>query len=662
MMISKVLIANRGEIACRIIRTLKRLGIHAVAVYSDIDSNAMFVGQADSAYPLGGSSATDSYLNIDKIIKIAKESGADAIHPGYGFLSENAGFAKAVEDAGLKFIGPSHQSIAKMGSKDEAKSIMEKAGVPVIPGKNAKGMSVNDIVKEAKAIGLPVMIKAALGGGGKGMRIVHEDKALESAIESAKREAQSSFGDDALIIEKYLERARHIEVQIFADHQDVVHLFERDCSLQRRHQKVIEQAPASNLQPKTRETLYSAAIQAAKAISYTNAGTVEFMVDEKENVYFLEMNTRLQVEHPITECITGQDLVEWQLLIASGEPLPLKQEAIKQNGVAFEARLYAEDPLNDFLPATGIVKHIITPSHVEARLDLGIKPGDEIGIFYDPILAKLIVHGPTHSAALRKLQTALDQTEIVGITNNLNFLRLCARSDDFANHQIDTHYLSRHSERFKQAQMKQENALVLPAVLSCILLRANKQQSASRDPFSPWDDQTAWQLNGPALERVNLETPHGHIQAQVQHCHDGQLFVTLEDLPSGSITGTLQQGKLHYRISAKLHVADCYAFEEGFHLLQDGVSESFYYPKEDATFEDSSQDKSLVAPMPGIITNIWVKPGTHVHQGDKLLAMEAMKMEHTMSATTEGVIKSILYKVGDQVQQGSQLFEFETHA
>lgn len=665
-MIQKLLIANRGEIACRIISTCQRLGVKTIAIYSDIDKTAKHVLMSDEAYYIGPNPALESYLNVDKIIQIAKESNADAIHPGYGFLSENANFAARVEKEGIAFVGPTSKAIASMGSKDEAKSLMQKAGVPVIPGDVSQDQSTKTLMKCAQKIGLPVMLKAALGGGGKGMRIVHEQEELESAIESAKREAKNSFHDETLIIEKYLPAARHIEVQIFGDsHGQVVHLFERDCSLQRRHQKVIEEAPAPNIKDEVKQKLYDAAILAAKAINYTNAGTVEFLYDSDENIYFLEMNTRLQVEHPISEAITGVDLVEWQLMVASGEPLPLKQDEIQCSGHAFEARIYAEDPFNDFLPMTGKVEALHLSKSLDARYELGIQQGDEIGIFYDPILAKVVVHGKTRKQALQKLKSVLNDFEVIGIINNVPFLRGISKHQDMADAKMHTHYLSQHMDTILHDLKQQLSTLIGPALLAHVLTQ--KQQAFehakhSTEPNSPWHEHNAWQLNTPNIEQVIFLHAGNQIKANIQHLHQDTFFVTAKELTQPlSLKGTLDGNTLNYEISGKHFLAHVYHYDQYIHIFQDGLSEVYQYWLEDIQSEHTHNKDALVAPMPGVITNIWVKPGTSVDEGDKLLAMEAMKMEHTLSATKRGLIKSILYKVGDQVQQGTELFEFEAN-
>ncbi len=666
MMISRVLIANRGEIACRIIKTCARLGIKTIAIYSEVDQGALHVQMADEAYALGGSTAQESYLNTKKILDIAKHASVDAIHPGYGFLSENATFALAVSQAGFIYIGPHAKAIEKMGSKDEAKAIMQKAGVPVIPGIDGKGLSTEQLVLEAKKIKCPVMIKASMGGGGKGMRIVEHESDLENAIESAKREALSSFNDDSLLIEKYIKQSRHIEVQVIGDeHGNIVHLFERDCSLQRRHQKVIEQAPAQHLKPNVRKQLHQTAIEAAKAIEYTNAGTIEFLVDEQQNIYFLEMNTRLQVEHPITECITGIDLVQWQLLVAAGEPLPRKQEDIQCKGVAFEARIYAEDPAHDFLPVTGTIEAILHPQPFEARFDTGVQAGDTIGIYYDPMLAKVIVHGQTHAQALRQLHAALDQLDIVGITHNLPFLRLVSKTDAFIQSKIDTHFLSQHGQPLIEALKATSHNLLCPAILALVLSskeQVRHHELQQSDPFSPWANHDAWQLNGAPIERLRLKAASSEILAIVQHQKANQLFITIsEKSMSATISGALSGNFLTYEKDGEKATAQIYKSTHGIHILQDGHSESYDLVQLAQDAKDESSQNTLTAPMPGIITNIWVKAGANVLEGDKLLAMEAMKMEHTVSAAQSGLIKNVFYKVGDQIQQGAQIFEFESH-
>lgn len=663
-MIEKLLIANRGEIACRILRTCRTLGIRTVAVYSDADAHSLHVEMADEAYPLGANAPQESYLHSEKILRIAQQANVDAIHPGYGFLSENADFAQATRDQGLIFIGPSSDIIKKMGNKDQAKAIMEQAGVPVIPGYHGDEQTTEQLVKQAEKI-LPVMIKAAAGGGGKGMRIVYKKEALKEAIESAKRESLSSFGDDRLLLEKYLTDSRHIEVQVIADHHGhAVHLFERDCSLQRRHQKIIEEAPASALPEKTRKKLLDTAVKATKAIGYTNAGTFEFLYTPEDNFYFLEMNTRLQVEHPVTEMITGIDLVAWQIQVACEENLPLEQAAIQANGHAIEARLYAENPANHFLPSTGELHAVLLPELTDTRFEIGVKAGDKVGIFYDPMLAKVVVWGETRLQAIQKLKGALAQVALVGVTTNLNFLREILNHQDFQSNQIHTHYLEHHYEDFMERLGNPSFTHLAPAVLAFVLKAQQEaciQAQLNMEPNSPWFVNNAWQLNSPALQTISLCHEGEILELSVQTMNDNHYFITCPKWAQGlEISGILDQQLLTYKIDNKRLKAQVHFYNHHCHVFQNGIGETYACILDSFDLDNKAQS-GLTAPMPGVITKLWVTPGTTVDKGDKLLVMEAMKMEHTLEAHSKGVIKTIFYKEGDLVDQGTDLFEFDDH-
>src|SRR3954471_13977865 len=504
-MFDKILIANRGEIAVRVARTAKRLGIRTVAVYSEADANALHVASCDEAYLIGPAPARESYLKAERIIDVARRSGAQAIHPGYGFLSENAAFARSCADAGIVFIGPSARAIAAMGSKSASKDIMGKAGVPLVPGYHGESQEATLLAQEAESIGYPVLIKASAGGGGKGMRIVKEPGQLSDAIASAKREALASFADERLLLEKYLSRPRHIELQVFADtHGNAVYLFERDCSVQRRHQKVLEEAPAPAMTAARRRQMGSAAIAAARAVNYVNAGTVEFIADDAGNFYFMEMNTRLQVEHPVTEMITGLDLVEWQLRVAAGEALPLTQEQLTIKGHAIEARIYAEDPARGFLPATGTIAHLRQPAlspHV--RVDTGVRTGDSIGVHYDPMIAKLIAWDVDRPAALRRLRAALAEYQLAGPANNIVFLSRVVAHPAFANADrepelLDTHLIERYSAELIPVPQPAGDAVLAIAALEELMREqeaATQAAARSADPWSPWDLSDGWRLN-----------------------------------------------------------------------------------------------------------------------------------------------------------------------
>lgn len=658
--ITRLLIANRGEIACRIIRSAKRLGIHTIAVYSTEDQTALHTVLADEAIYIGSASLDRCYLNIEKIILAAKQSHADAIHPGYGFLSENAAFAKRCLDETLIFIGPSSEAISQMAVKDEAKKIMRKAGVPVVPGYEGSSQSIEDLQNAATQIGYPLILKAAKGGGGKGMRIVKEPQSLFDAIESAKRESLASFGDDTLFIEKYLTKARHIEIQIFRDtHGNTVHLFERDCSLQRRHQKVIEESPAINIPEETTKKLYMAAINAANAIGYLGAGTIEFLYADNGEFYFMEMNTRLQVEHPVTEMVTGLDLVEWQIRIAEGNALPKSQQEIVTNGHAMEARIYAEDPSHGFLPVTGNIKDIFLPEGISYRLDSGIQIGDKIGIHFDPMLAKMIVHAPTRIEAITALYQALSSYRIVGLTSNIDFLRNILHSHEFTQGQVHTQTLEQSLNDFiPKATAPSAVALAIAAFIATF---KRKQKSIhDADPYSPWHKSTAWRLNLDYLENMTLyskEIPH---MLTIHHLpEDDALLVTTPNNETLKIRGHIHNDKMNIQFADHQTTIPYYCDDSCIEFIYQGHQVFLLASKKtDAMVEDGAH-QAILAPMPGIITKIWAKAGDKVTNGTKLLAVEAMKMEHTLASTTEAIIKAVRYNIGDQVEEGCELIDFE---
>jgi len=624
----KILIANRGEIACRVMRTARRLGIRTVAVHSDADRDALHVRRADEARRI------ENYLDIDAILAAARESGAQAIHPGYGFLSENEDFAAACGKAGIVFIGPSPESIAAMGDKSAAKRLMEKAGVPLVPGYHGEKQDAAFLEKEASRIGYPVLIKPSAGGGGKGMKVVTEKKAFAAQLESAKREAKSSFGDDRVLIERYLDRPRHIEIQVFGDSKGkVVHLFERDCSVQRRHQKVLEEAPAPGLDASKRKAMGAAAVAAARAIKYAGAGTVEFIAEQDGRFYFMEMNTRLQVEHPVTEMITGLDLVEWQLKIASGEKIPLQQEALAISGHAIEARLYAEDPGRDFLPSTGKLIHLSFPAETSAvRVDTGVEAGAEITPWYDPMIAKLIVHGKDRGEALARLRAALAQVEIAGPATNVEFLQRVVASRAFAEGELDTGLIERNRD---ELFVKVETGPRFLAAAAFAEQEERKRESRKRaaksaDPHSPWHKVDGWRLN--QEPQHDLPFPEGEALA------DGTLQVRLEGAT--------------FKARAVRAGADWHVFWDGSHRR---VS---LHPELHAMDEDTRAG-SLAAPMPGKVIQVMTKTGAKVAKGDALLVLEAMKMEHTITAPAGGVVKEIHYGAGEQVLEGAELITLE---
>ncbi|MBS0286766.1 MAG: acetyl-CoA carboxylase biotin carboxylase subunit [Proteobacteria bacterium] len=661
--IKTLLIANRGEIACRIIKTAKQLNIKTIAIYADSDKNALHCKLADCAYRVGPDSLEKSYLNIDNILNIAKECQADAIHPGYGFLSENADFAFKCEQQGFVFVGPSSDAIAKMAVKDEAKDLMMRANVPTVPGYMGKAQDLKTLTQAAKDIGYPVMLKAAKGGGGKGMRVVHQASELKDAIETAKRESLKSFGDDTLFIEKYLTKARHIEVQIFRDtFGNTLHLYERDCSLQRRHQKIIEESPAMDIPDEVKQQLYQAAINAANAIDYRGAGTIEFLYTSAKQFYFMEMNTRLQVEHPVTEMVTGLDLVHWQLLVADGQPLPLKQNQIKSTGHAIETRIYAEDPYHQFLPSTGTIKAIFLPQGVNYRLDSGIQKGDAISIYFDPMLAKLIVHGENRKQTILGLQLALNQFHLVGLTTNLPFLRNVLNDNAFQTGKIHTQHIEEKLETLLPHPRSPSTDILS---LACYIALTHSDESLlEQETYSPWKQLKAWRLNLPNEEDIQLDYLNEAVSFKVTHSKMANAFLHITHLTSNeevNLSARMQDEIIDANFNTHEMHANFYVDNRLIEIFYEGVAYQF---KRKAFSIDELLDKlnpehSLLAPMPGIISKIWVKAGQSVNKGAKLVALEAMKMEHTVFSPQDGQIKSIRYQIGDQVEEGCELIDFE---
>ena len=667
-MFKKILIANRGEIACRVAATARRMAIKTVAVYSDADASAKHVEYCDEAVHIGGSAPKDSYLRWERIIEAAKATGAQAVHPGYGFLSENEEFARACADAGLVFIGPPPSAIRAMGLKAESKQLMEKAGVPLIPGYHGSDQSLALLKGEADRIGYPVLIKASAGGGGKGMRAVDKTEDFDEALQSCKREAITSFGNDVVLIEKYAQRPRHIEIQVFGDtHGNYVYLFERDCSVQRRHQKVLEEAPAPGMTEAMRQQMGEAAVAAARAVNYVGAGTVEFIVEQRAdgvmNFFFMEMNTRLQVEHPVTEAITGLDLVEWQLRVASGEKLPLVQSELRINGHAIEARICAESPDNNFLPATGTLHVYEKPacSSFETsavRIDDGVRQGDTISPFYDSMVAKLIVHGQTREEALARLDNALAQTRIVGLNTNVQFLRYVVRSDSFANANLDTALIPReHSALFNQEPI----GLAMSAAASIAQTLLNERAQEGADPFSRRD---GWQSHGVTLRRFEFEFHGASAQAELTYLHDGALTLRVVD-PAGDAVGPLVFAKVEHGIDLQFAgqrmLVDIHQHGEINHVFAlSGATRITVIDRLAHAGEAHADTGRLTAPMPGKVVSFAVKAGDKVSKGQALAVMEAMKMEHSIAAPEDGVVAELLYAPGDQVAEGAELLKINS--
>jgi 3-methylcrotonyl-CoA carboxylase alpha subunit len=644
---AKILIANRGEIACRVARTARRLGIRTASVYTDADRDALHVRASDEAHRI------ENYLDIGALLAAARASGAQAIHPGYGFLSENEDFAAACRKAGIVFIGPTPEAIAAMGDKAAAKRLMEKAGVPLVPGYHGEDQA--HLAKEADRIGFPVLIKPSAGGGGKGMKVVRRKAEWTAALESAKREAKSAFGDERVLIERYLERPRHIEMQVFGDtHGNVVHLYERDCSVQRRHQKILEEAPAPAFS--RRKEMGDAAVAAARAIGYTGAGTVEFIAEQDGRFYFMEMNTRLQVEHPVTEMITGLDLVEWQIRVASGERLP---SVPALNGHAIEARIYAEDPERDFLPATGRIVHLAFPEGV--RVDTGVEAGAEITPWYDPMIAKLIVHGPDRGAALARLRQALAEVEIAGVTTNVAFLRRVAESRAFSAAELDTGLIERNQEELfaRPAVSKEMLAAAAYAELAEEERAARERAAASGDPYSPWHYVDGW--------RLNEDSHHDLVFAEGDTEHAVRLLFVESGLRLTANGAThplsgerLADGRLLLRLDGHVYKARAVRAGHDWHVFCNGDYRRLSLKPELAAVDEDTRNGSLAAPMPGKVIKVMAQRGAKVAKGDALLILEAMKMEHTITAPADGVVTEIHYAAGEQVLEGAELITLET--
>lgn len=661
-MFSKILIANRGEIAVRVIKTARRLGIRTVAVYSEADHAALHVALADEAVFLGPAPATESYLDIGKVVAAALASGAEAVHPGYGFLSENPDFVEAVRKAGLTFIGPDASSIRAMGLKDAAKRLMEEAGVPVVPGYHGDNQDAAFLKVEADKIGYPVLIKASAGGGGKGMRRVENEDAFDAALQSCRREAKSAFGDDRVLIEKYISSPRHIEVQVFGDGDgNVVHLFERDCSLQRRHQKVIEEAPAPGMTEAVRAAITAAAVAAAKAAIYKGAGTVEFIADGSgplgpDGFWFMEMNTRLQVEHPVTEMVTGFDLVEWQLRVAAGEPLPVQQDGIRLLGHAVEARLYAEDPANGFLPQAGRIDHLEFGGGEGVRIDAGVRPGDQVSPYYDPMIAKVIAHGRSRDEAIDRLKNALDATHITGLRSNRDFLRALCRDETFRQGRMDTGLIDRTMECLIARPGLPEEVVLIAALAASGL-----------DPNGP---HCGFRLWGEAGHRVTLHAGEEVIERRIApgggrvRLAGGVIDVLLEEaaFDGRAFSARLVRENGSARVDARVAVGT-HGGRQHISVLLDGETYAFERPDplegEDAAHHHSGE---ILAPMTGVVRLVDVEAGVAVKAGDRLVVMEAMKMEYTLRSPRDGVVDAVFCAEGGQAEGGAVLIRMTEDA
>jgi len=658
-MFSKILIANRGEIAVRVASTASQLGIASVAVYSSADKQALHVEACDEAFCIGAAAASESYLNATRILEVAQQCAATAIHPGYGFLSENAAFARACEAAGIAFIGPPASAIEAMGSKSQAKALMEAAGVPLIPGYHGDEQRDDELAAESKRVGYPQLLKASAGGGGKGMRLVEAENEFAEALVSARREASAAFGDDKMLIERYLGKPRHVEMQIFADNQgNCVHLFERDCSIQRRHQKVLEEAPAPGLSDELRARMGETAIDCAKAIGYIGAGTVEFLLDADGSFYFMEMNTRLQVEHPVSEMITGQDLVEWQLRVAAGESLPLQQQQIVLQGHALEARIYAENPQREFMPAAGQIGYLKLPGlNAGVRVDTGVRCGDTIGINYDPMIAKLIVHGPDRATAVARLAHALQQYQILGLHTNLGFLSRLVAMPEFGAADFDTGFIATHHDRlFAHDDEGFNHALVLAAAA---MLPALDTRANFRVGNSPWDCRNQWRMNLQASQRVRLEHDGAQYEVVIERRHNGWNFICngIDYLLDGC---WVDAQRMRIEVNGEVVEFPVLREQDSIALIDQGQAFKFDLAnaKHDAGGVAADADHPR-APMSGAVVALPVAVGDTVEPGTTLVVIEAMKMEHAIVAQLDASVGEILVAVGEQVEEGDTLILLE---
>ena len=662
-MFSSLLIANRGEIAVRVARTARALGIRTIAVFSEADRDAPHTRACDEAWPIGPAPAAESYLVAERILEVARKSGAEAVHPGYGFLSENAGFAAACEAAGVVFVGPPASAIEAMGSKAGAKALMERAGVPLVPGYHGDDQSAGRLAAAAEEIGFPVLLKASAGGGGKGMRVVTAAGELAVAIDGAKREGKASFGDDRLIVEKYLQQPRHVEVQVFADrHGNTVHLFERDCSAQRRHQKILEEAPAPDLPAGTREAMGKAAVAAAEAVGYVGAGTVEFILDASGSFHFMEMNTRLQVEHPVTELVTGLDLVALQLRVAAGEPLPFAQGDLGITGHAAEVRLYAEDPSRDFLPQTGRLVHLRLPEGEGIRVDSGIEQGGAVSVHYDPMIAKVIAYGPDRPAALARLAAALGRTEVVGVTTNAAFLKALVEHPEVTAGPIDTGFVGREIDALAPPPGAPGPGVLAVAGLAEMLRLAEAARTAAAatgDPHSPWARADAWRLNDTAHHDLLFQ--HGEQTLLVSMQMTRGAWTADVDGTAVRLTGTeTGDGALDVTVDGVRRDARVVADGARRTVLLAGAVWPLTLVDPLASVDDAAEGGGrLTAPMPAKVTAVAVAEGDTVSKGAVLLVLEAMKMEHTIAAPADGTVAAVAVAAGDLVEEGADLVTFE---
>jgi 3-methylcrotonyl-CoA carboxylase alpha subunit len=664
-MFNKVLIANRGEIACRVMLTARKMGLSTVAVYSDADRDALHVAMADEAVNIGPAPPRESYLDGAKIVEACKATGAEAVHPGYGFLSENADFARLCLENGIVFVGPPPCAIEAMGSKSAAKSIMEKAGVPLVPGYHEADQSPDRLGRAALEIGYPVLLKAVAGGGGKGMRMVSATTEFEEALAAARREAASSFGNDDMLVEKYLPRPRHVEVQVFCDrHGHAVYLFERDCSVQRRHQKVIEEAPAPGMTPELRQRMGEAAVLAARAIDYEGAGTVEFLLDEDGAFYFMEMNTRLQVEHPVTEMITGQDLVEWQFRVASAEPLPLRQDQLEISGHAFEARIYAEDPDNGFLPATGLLTHLQPPRESRhVRVDTGVLQGDEVSVYYDPMIAKLVTWDENRERALARLARALSEYRISGLSTNVSFLYNLATSRPFIDADLNTHFIEQHHELLFHTS-DEAHVKDLPLASLYLLLRmeqSSHHRARGNDPYSPWHGSNALRLNQPAMHTGAIVLNGTEYDVPVVETGTGgrRRFLITAAGKTVVATGELDGNELYADIDGYRQRVVVVPHDGIFTLF--GGSGAMQFSLAQPDYGEGGPDSvagAFSAPMPGVVVKLLAEAGARVEQDQPLIIMEAMKMEHTIRAPAPGTVTEYFFQPGEQVSGGQELLHF----